>query len=204
VTPQASDFSFKVGNSSSPASWSTAPAPASFVVRSGPGGTTRVEMTWADGAIRNTWLQVTVGATATTGLTSPDVFYFGNAVGESGDNAANATVDTTDFLSTRGSLQTFMNPAPISNTFDYNRDGRVDATDQIITRNNSGFTLTFFTPADPSDPTLVASAVPAAAPATAAASTSPYTISLVDGADGSVTTDSNNPKHAKNPRNPHK
>jgi uncharacterized protein YkwD len=202
ATPQASDFTFKMGNSAAPGSWPAGPAPASFVVRSGPGGTTRVEITWADGAIRNTWLQVTVGATATSGLTAPDVFYFGNAVGESGDNGAVATVDTTDFLSTRSNLQTFLNPALMTNTFDYNRDGRVDATDQIITRNNNGFSLTLFRPADPSDPTLGSSVAAAAAPATASASTSPYTISLSDGADGSiVTTGPKNSRYGKNSRN---
>jgi hypothetical protein len=109
----------------------------------------RVEFTWADGAVRNTWLQVTVASSATTGLNTPDVFFFGNAVGETGDDPAAANVGITDFLSTRSNLQTFLNPAGLTNTFDFNRDGRVDATDQIITRSNSGFSLVFFTPVGP-------------------------------------------------------
>ena len=48
-------------------------------------------LTFADGAIRNTWLRVTVLANARTGLARPDVFYFGNLVGETGEVAAAAT-----------------------------------------------------------------------------------------------------------------
>ncbi len=149
VTPVASDFSFKVGNNATSGSWSAGPAPA-FMVRpgAGVGGSTRVEFTWADGAIRNMWLQVTVAASGTSGLSTPDVFYFGNAVGESGDEPAAANVGITDYLSTRSNLQTFLNPAGLTNTFDFNRDGRVDATDQVITRNNNGFSLVLFTPVD--------------------------------------------------------
>ena len=201
VTPQASDFTFKMGNSSTPGSWSAAPAPTSFLLRPGPNGVTRVEFMWADGAIRNTWLQVTVAASATTGLTAPDLFYYGNSVGETGDNPANATDDTTDFLTTSTSLQSFLNPAPMTNTMDFNRDGRVDATDQIIARNSYGFSLTLFTPADPSDPTLGASVSPAATPAATGASASPYTITLLDGANGTnVQKDSKHPKSSRSPR----
>jgi hypothetical protein len=198
VTPQASDFSFVMGNSATPASWTTAPAPASFIVRpgAGAGGSTRIEFTWADGAIRNTWLQVTVAASSTTGLATPDVFYFGNAVGETGDNPANASVTITDFLNTRSNLQTFLNPAGLSNPFDFNRDGRVDATDQVITRNNQGFTLVFFTPADPSDPTLSGSVAPATASASIA-STGPTTLTLVDATD--TTTPKKSSKTTRHP-----
>ena len=67
--------------------------------RHGVGGSGRVTITWADGAIRNEWLQVTVNPTAVTGLTAPDVFYFGNLVGDTGDAAL--SVDAADVLATR-------------------------------------------------------------------------------------------------------
>ena len=47
-------------------------------------GVTRVEFTWADNAIVNEWLRVTVKSDAATGLAAPDVFYFGNLIGASG------------------------------------------------------------------------------------------------------------------------
>ena len=51
---------------------------------------------WEDGAIRNCWLQVTVLATDATGLTENQVFYVGNALGESGNSTADALVNATD------------------------------------------------------------------------------------------------------------
>ena len=157
---KVSDFSFATGNTATPGAWSTAPAPASMLVRSGAGmnGSTRVEFTWGDGVIRNSWLQVTVAADADTGLLTPDVFYFGNAVGESGDQPSKAVVDANDMLAARSDPHTFLHPATITNPHDYNRDGRVDALDQLIARGNSGFTLTLFTPADPATASAAAAA----------------------------------------------
>ena len=65
----------------------SAPAPRRFTVPPGAGldGADRVTLIWADGAIRNRWLQVTLRATEVTGLAATDVFYVGNAVGESGN-----------------------------------------------------------------------------------------------------------------------
>ena len=138
-TPAVSDFTFKVGNDSTPNAWAAAPAPSGFLVRPGAGadGSTRIEFTWADGAIRNKWLQVTVTADANTGLSAADVFYFGNAVGESGDSASNAIVNAADVAGARSDPHSFMNPATIDNVHDYNRDGRVDIADQIIARSNA-------------------------------------------------------------------
>src|SRR5262249_6799351 len=68
----ASDFVFKVGTGNQPGTWATAPAPVSIVVRpgAGVGGSDRVELIWANGAIRNEWLQVQVLANAHTGLSA--------------------------------------------------------------------------------------------------------------------------------------
>jgi 8-oxo-dGTP pyrophosphatase MutT (NUDIX family) len=51
----------------------------------GVGGSDRVTLVRADGAITNQWLEVTVKPTQRTGLTTADVFYFGNLIGESSD-----------------------------------------------------------------------------------------------------------------------
>jgi hypothetical protein len=44
----------------------------------------RYAITWPDGTVRNRWLEVTVNPSARTGLATPDVFYFGNLVGDTG------------------------------------------------------------------------------------------------------------------------
>ena len=130
----AADFQFQVGNGGG---WTAAPAPNNVSVRQGAGvgGSDRVTITWDDNVIQNQWLQVTVKADANTGLAAADVFYFGNAIGESGDNPANAVVDFQDELASR-THKSGIPIAPITNPYDYNRDGRVNATDDIIARHN--------------------------------------------------------------------
>ncbi|HEY2893018.1 MAG TPA: sialidase family protein, partial [Pirellulales bacterium] len=132
----AADFEFHVGNTNDPRSWAAAPAPASISVRPGAGadGSARVTITWADDAIANRWLQVTVRATAATGLARPDVFYFGNAIGESGDRTNSAAVDMQDELNARNNPRGWSNPAPIDSAYDYNRDGLVSPADELIAR----------------------------------------------------------------------
>jgi hypothetical protein len=141
-TPTAADFRFKVGNNNEPTTWANAPAPTSIAVRrgAGTGGSDRMTLTWPDGSIQKQWLQVTVQATASTGLSAPDVFYFGNAPGESGNAPANTLVSATDEIEARNDPHTVLNPATITNRHDYNRDGFVNAADQIAARNN-GTTL---------------------------------------------------------------
>lgn len=78
ATPNLSDFSFRVGTSSDPATWAPAPAPVDYKVQTFADGTRRMKFAWADGAIRNQWLQVTLGVSQRTGLDHSEVFYFGN------------------------------------------------------------------------------------------------------------------------------
>jgi len=132
------DFEFRVGNDDDPDAWNEATLPTSITISShaGYGGSDRVKITWADGAILNRWLQVTVLSTANTGLNSPDVFYFGNAVGESGDSTADAKVNAADVLLARNNARNLLNPAPIDFRYDFNRDRRVNATDMLLARDN--------------------------------------------------------------------
>lgn len=136
----AGDFEFWVGNSNTPQSWSPAPAPIIITVRGDAGiaGSDRVEILWADGAIKKQWLQVIVHANERTGLAQSDVFYFGNAVGDSslGNTATHATVNTTDELGARNNPQSVFNNIPLTNRFDYNRDGAVNTSDGLLARNN--------------------------------------------------------------------
>lgn len=138
-TPTAADFAFlNTGRSATGAA--LVPAPSSVTVRpgAGTGGSDRVTIIWPNGAIPNTiWLKVTVLPTAQTGLAVADVFYFGNAVGESlSTSGGMALVNATDELDARNDPHTIFNPATIVNKHDYNRDRLVNATDELISRNH--------------------------------------------------------------------
>jgi len=144
-TITASDFQFYIGNVTDPRQWTAAPAPSTVLVRPGAGinGSARIELVWADSAITNDWLQVTVLADANTGLSAADVFYFGNLIGESGKGAVNGqfAVTSQDETNARNDPHGFTNPAPITDTCDFNRDALVNADDQLIARYSVGHTL---------------------------------------------------------------
>jgi hypothetical protein len=135
------DFTFKVGNNNSPSTWTAAPNPTTVTVRTGSGtsGSDRVELIWASGAILEKWLEVTVKATANTGLAANDVFFFGDAVANSGggDTATLSETNSVDELAARNNGKTLLNNIPITNPFDYNRDGLVNSVDSLLSRNNA-------------------------------------------------------------------
>jgi hypothetical protein len=176
-TITAADFIFRVGNNNTPNNWIAAPAPNSISVRASAGasGSDRVVLTWANGAISKKWLEVIVLAGANTGLAQKagypvvqgDVFFFGNALADSGtgDNATQAIVNVTDELAARNNPASLGSNIPITNLFDYNRDGQVNVTDALASRNNptnAGNVVRFINVANP--PT-----VPEGSPATSEA-----------------------------------
>jgi len=132
----AADFQFLVGNSNNLATWTPAPAPASVTVRpgAGTGGSDRITITWADSDIRKMWLQVTVLA-ANTGLSEDDVHFWGNQVGETGNNPANTRVDAGDASAVRAHYSG-LGTAGVTSLYDINRDKRVDAGDFSAIRAN--------------------------------------------------------------------
>jgi hypothetical protein len=134
-TLAASDFVFSAGNDESPAGWTEHPTPTTVASRTLPGGTVRVTMVWDDKLIENQWLQVTLkgGTGSTSGLAADDVFYFGNAIGESGNDPASARVDVVDELVARANATA---NAAITDPGDFNRDGVVDGGDQLVARCN--------------------------------------------------------------------
>ncbi len=151
-TLTASDFTFRMstqaGANNTPSTWQSAPAPVSVSVRpgAGVGGSDRVELIWAGGAITNRWLEVIVegndvvgGYNTNTGLAQSDRSYFGNRIGDTGSGSPTlAITSATDEIATRG------NPgfgAAITNLYDFDRSGLVSAVDSLISRNNLG-TLT--------------------------------------------------------------
>jgi hypothetical protein len=145
ATPTAADFQFHVGNNNDPASWAVAPAPALIARRPGAGtaGADRVTLTWADNLIEKQWLRVSVLATATTGLLTPDVFYFGNAIGESGNSATDAIVSPIDELVVINYINGGgPNPVGVDSAYDYNRDAFVTPQDALIAQTNMSDFLT--------------------------------------------------------------
>jgi hypothetical protein len=195
----AADFIFRVGNNNSPSGWATANAPTSVSVRAGAGvdGSDRVEIIWSSGAPIKQWLQMIVKVNANTGLAQMagfpagqgDVFFFGNAVGDSGlgDSASNATVNSTDEDAARTHPQSLGNNLPITNIYDFSRDGKVNAVDQLIARlngTNNATALKFLNvgspPAAPQDPGAEVSSGDAGV---ASALTSPVTFSPTSAPD---------------------
>jgi glucose/arabinose dehydrogenase len=165
-----SDFTFRIGANNDPDSWAIAPAPTTVVVRAGAGvgGADRVEIVWADGVIRNTWLQVIVEGNdaagsfnENTGLDTSDVFFWASRVADSGTspNPDTFTTSTTDSLEV---FATLGGNRPITELRDYNRDGQVTTTDSLLVFANLGAT-----------PRINISAGALAAPQVAAADASP-------------------------------
>jgi hypothetical protein len=170
-TPTPADFNFAAGTTANTSAWAAAPAPNGMLIRPGAGvlGSTRIEFTWANGSLTNRWLGVTMKTDAATGLASADVFYFGNLIGFAGEAPVNEvySVTTADQLAARLDLHSFLNPALITNTHDYSRDGRVDATDEIIAGlqiSASGSLLSLQTPALPAIAAVAASTINAVQP----------------------------------------
>ena len=133
ITPD--DFTILVGNSSDTSTWQPAPEP-SFVTQflgSGVNGSTRLEVGWDNNVVQNEWVQVTLKADANTGLAADDVFYFGNAIGDTGNSPTDAVVDAADVA---GVHNNYTASAAITNVYDFNHDKVVDATDEAIAQNN--------------------------------------------------------------------
>jgi len=166
-TPIADDFELRMGNDGSPDGWPAAPDP-SITVRAGEGvgGSDRVTLIWASfdtvnpdptaQAVAKAWLQVTVLATPNTGLEAigtdgptglpiGDVFYFGNALGDSGTGnfGGVAQVNAVDSGAVRDNPHNpFVDPAPIDDFVDFNRDQWVNAVDFGLVRDNATNPLT--------------------------------------------------------------
>ena len=131
-------FLFTSGNDDTPDDWVAAATPSAVTVRAGEGvnGSDRVTILWDDNAIENTWLEVRVLANTETGLESDDVFYFGNAIGDSGNSTSDASVNAQDIGGARDNPHNFLDRALVDDGFDYNRDSLVNAQDIGIARDN--------------------------------------------------------------------
>ncbi|MDZ4848074.1 MAG: zinc-dependent metalloprotease family protein [Pirellulaceae bacterium] len=152
VNATAADFQFAVWNGSDVMGFVASSIAPIISVYPGVGitGSTRVKIELPDNAIRNSWLRVTVRATANTNLPTNDVFYFGNAVGDMNlGNVGTPIVvqsDNIDSNAVRSHQTLGPNSASITNIYDLNKDGRVDMLDYALTQQNqNGRILQFFT-----------------------------------------------------------
>lgn len=129
-----SDFSFLIGNNSDVNTWVAAPTPTDFAVRSGAGvsGSDRLTIIWNNYAIENQWLQIT--ALTTLGLATPDVFYFGNLVG---DVTGDGQVTPIDSLAIINAISNYGGSyiTGINDPFDINRDGWISPFDVLLVNN---------------------------------------------------------------------
>ena len=141
-----SDFQFRAGNADEPFPWNLAPQPVNNIaadIRLGEGafGSDRITLIWNANDIEKEWLEIRVKATANTGLVFDDVFYVGNAIGETGNSASDALVDATDVADTIANPHGPFDQAAIIDAYDFNRDGLVTAADILIARDNGSTSL---------------------------------------------------------------
>jgi hypothetical protein len=157
ATPLPADFSVSVGDGTT---WAPGPAPLSVSVRRGAGayGSDRVTLIFADDAVRDRWMRVTVLPTTRTRLASAEVFQFGNLVG---DATGDGRVDARDVAAVRRALGT---AAAVDNPFDFDRNGRVDARDLATALRNQRHELALVIPS-PVAPSSVAAATATRGPA---------------------------------------
>ena len=110
--------------------------PTSITVLAGRGyeAARLVFIRWANGAIENEWLQVIF-------TPADDTFYLGNLVGNTGD----FQVTSADEAACRANNVSLLTPAAVTNVYDFNHDGKVDPTDELIARAAIGDSLTVLT-----------------------------------------------------------
>jgi hypothetical protein len=148
LTP--ADVVAQVGNGPAlgEAGWSAALAPSELFIRRNGGaeGSDRLVLVWPDGAIKNTWLRLTLPAGGFTGLGRPDVFYFGNLIGETGDVVGRGyTVTAMDMAAVnRASYPLRGVSVGPDNPYDIDRNRSVGLIDRNLIRLNVGHSLPRF------------------------------------------------------------
>ena len=147
ATLAAGDLEFRVGTDNAPETWEAAPTPLWIGVEldAGVNGSDRVTVIWERGEITNTWLQIRVVASETTGLSDDYVFYFGSLVGDidpiiTDGNFAVSLDDTGKILDALRSPS-----AQIDTAADLNKDKIVDIQDSETVLNHLGTSLPVLT-----------------------------------------------------------
>ncbi len=122
-----------------PVNWATAPSPISVTVISG--APDRIVIRWADNAIQNRWLRVTMLATANTGLNTDQTYYVGHLLGETDAQVSGGsfTVAFTDITQIRAALGQVVDASSI---YDINKNGTIAFEDISAMRSSVGAQLT--------------------------------------------------------------
>lgn len=133
------DFVFRVGNDEAYSAWTniTSSATVSYTVDAGAGGSDQITVTFADGAIRNQWLEVTLLANSNTNLDQNYVFYFGNQVADvfgTTNTGEKVVVNAIDTIQIRANQSSAPNSVGMDNIYDIDRNGSVNAIDTILAR----------------------------------------------------------------------
>lgn len=132
-TVSTADFEFSVWNGIAATGWQplTAAASVQYLPTGGTDGANRVQITFANGSVINTWLRITVKANERTGLATPDVFYFGSVMGDVNDESFASFVrgNESDLAVIINNQSPRPNSVPVDSAFDVNKDGRVNADD---------------------------------------------------------------------------
>jgi hypothetical protein len=159
--PRIDDFNFRVGTGGDPSTWAQAPTPTFINIYPGRGtnGSTQITIIWDDNAIQNEWLQVTLQANSNTQLTAPDIFYYGNLIGDANGNGTVTVADTAMVKAASGQPVS----GGVTSATDINRDGQITVSDIAAAKAYQGQSLTMIT---------APAAAPAPAPAAAAAAIS--------------------------------
>jgi hypothetical protein len=143
ATLSPSDFQFATGDVNDTTTWTPLATAPTVTQYAGTGGVTDVDLTWANGTITNTWLQITVLADANTGLAANDVSYFGNLIGKVVDSGSPEQVTALDLSQIESNI---VGTASITDPYDVNKDGTVDAEDLVLTQKNSFSAIRLITP----------------------------------------------------------
>jgi hypothetical protein len=138
--PTAADFVFKnIGKTGTVAPVVVTPSAFSVLTVTDLGGgyaDVRVIVTFANAALKSTWLQVDVSTGF--GLAAAETHFWGNCAGDTGTGnvSPNILVNPTDEINARNNPKTPGVPATVDFPYDINKDRLVNPTDQIYIRSN--------------------------------------------------------------------
>jgi hypothetical protein len=128
-----------------PSGWVVAPAPTAInVTAATPSVPGRIRIEWADNAIADRWLQVSLLANANTGLTTRQVYYLGHLLGETngvveGGGFLVRTLDVAQIAASIGQSAT------VGSVLDVDKDGLVRTLDAAAAAGAIGRSLRLIT-----------------------------------------------------------
>jgi Polysaccharide lyase family 8, super-sandwich domain/Concanavalin A-like lectin/glucanases superfamily/Polysaccharide lyase family 8, C-terminal beta-sandwich domain/Bacterial Ig domain len=149
----AANFQFAIWNSFPNATPNFVAISPSVTVSTFPSGGTagsdRIKLVFADNAIQEAWLRITVLANASTGLATNEVFYFGNARGDITPNTSfpsQISLNALDLNQARNNQ--LSSGAVVSNHYDVDKNGAVNGLDlnQIRARQGTNSLRSFTAP----------------------------------------------------------